>query len=102
MRRDNIPRNLGVGKPNDDDIDFRLEDWLNAMIAQKSGGEIAERNKYLKKSCFSNKYDISVNCLLQILAFYQLEEKQLAEEMLNDWLSKQINPDIKAWGNCFL
>ena len=94
------PRNLGVGKPNDDDIDFRLEDWLNAMIAQKSG-EIAERNKYLKKVAFSNKYDISVNCLLQILAFYQLEEKQLAEEMLNDWLSKQINPDIKAWGTAF-
>lgn len=94
------PRNLGVGKPNDEDIDFRLEDWLDAMIAQKRG-KIAERNEYLRKVVFSNKRDFSINYLLQVLAFYQLGEKQRAEEMLNDWLSKQNNPDMKAWGTTF-
>ena len=31
------PLNLGVGKPYDEDIDMRLEDWMSYLIYEKTG-----------------------------------------------------------------
>ncbi len=94
------PRNLGVGKPNDEDIDFRLEDWLDALIAQKIK-KPEEKDEYLKKVAFSNRSDNSVHYLLQVLAFYRLGEKQHANDMMRKWLSAQNDPRVKDWGNTF-
>jgi len=94
------PRNLGVGKPNDEDIDFRLEDWLDALIAQKIK-KPEEKDEYLKKVAFSNRSDNSVHYLLQVLAFYRLGEKQHANDMMRKWLSAQNDPRVKDWGKTF-
>jgi hypothetical protein len=42
------PRRLGVGKPFDEAIDTRLEDWMNAMIAIKLK-KSADKEKNLRK-----------------------------------------------------
>ena len=94
------PRNLGVGKPNDEDIDFRLEDWLDALIAQKIK-KPDEQDEYLKKVAFSKKSDNSMHYLLEVLAFYRLGEKQHANDMMRKWSSVQNDPRVKDWGNTF-
>lgn len=42
------PERLGVGKPYDDLIDNTLEDWLDAVICQRTG-KPAQAEEYLKK-----------------------------------------------------
>lgn len=42
------PKNLGVGKPYDELIDNTLEDWLDAVICQRTGNT-AKAAEYMKK-----------------------------------------------------
>jgi len=106
------PRNLGVGKPFDDQIDNRLEDWLSAMIAIKTKNT-ANKELYLKKVAQYGQQrsseqtsqrsfgggDLSV--VLQCLAHAKLGDKQKAESTFNEWASRQRNTEMKAWGERF-
>lgn len=94
------PRNLGVGKPYDENIDSRIEDWLEAMVAQKEK-DFAKRDDCLKKVAYAAKNKNSMDYLLQILACSQLGEKQNADEMFNSWLADQKDANIRSWGDKF-
>lgn len=94
------PRNLGVGKPYDEVIDTRIEDWLTAMIAVKKGDAV-KGDDYLRKVAAANQEQGSVNTLFQILALDRLGEHQQTEKMLSSWSRKQENPQIRKWGEEF-
>ena len=94
------PRNLGVGKPFEETIDLRIENWLEALIAQKTN-KSDTKEAYLKKVAYAERSKESMDYLLQALAFYQLGEKQHADEMFFSWLSVQKDSNIKDWGNKF-
>lgn len=94
------PRNMGVGKPYDENIDSRIEDWMEALIAQKTKDSV-KRNEYLKKvACSENRKD-TPDYLLQVLAYFQLGEKQKAGEMFNSWQLVQKDSGMKNWANNF-
>ncbi|MEN6361402.1 MAG: DUF5107 domain-containing protein [Bacteroidales bacterium] len=93
-------RNMGVGKPFEEMIDSRIEDWLEVLIAQKTKDSV-KKVEYLKKVAYAEKNKNSMDYLLQALASYQLGEKQHADEMFNSWLSVQKDSTIKDWGNKF-
>ena len=91
------PRNLGAGKPYETNIDSRMEDWLEAMIAQKSG-DFVKKEYFLKKVASAEKGKNAMDYILQLLARYQLGERQQADAMFNSWLSAQSDSTIKDWG----
>ena len=94
------PRNLGVGKPYDEQIDTRLEDWMNAMIAIKTKNA-ANRELYLKKVAQSTQRANNHSTLLQCIALSKLGNQQKANELFADWSSRQRDTAIKEWGENF-
>jgi len=94
------PRRLGVGKPYDDMIDTRLEDWMNAMVAIKSKDK-AGKELYLKKAAQSTQRINDHSTLLQCIALSQLGEKQKADDLFAEWSRLQKNSAVSEWGDRF-
>ena len=94
------PHNLGAGKPYDDQIDTRLEDWINAMIAIKTGNT-AQKEANLKKVAQSTHRQYDPSALLQCIALYKLGDKQKANDLFTEWSSRQRNTTLKEWGERF-
>ena len=94
------PRNLGVGKPFDDQIDTRLEYWMLAMIAIKSNKH-ADKEHYLKKVTQATQLSNNFSTLLQCLAWSQLGEQQKANDLFAKWSSLQSNPLAVEWAGRF-
>jgi tetratricopeptide (TPR) repeat protein len=91
------PRNVGVGKPYDNMIDSRLEDWISAMIAAKSKKQ-SERRAFLVNVAHSTHNVGDASTLLQCLALWQLDERKEADELLARWSSMQDGAATKEWG----
>jgi tetratricopeptide (TPR) repeat protein len=85
------PQNLGVGKPYDEDIDERLEDWLNYQCYSKLGNKTAAEQSLEKIIAFTPKVDNTVrnflpaNNLITAWAIEKTSSKTKAEE----WINKQ-------------
>ena len=94
------PKRLGVGKPYDELIDTRLEDWMNALIAIKTK-DAAGKSMYLKKLTQPSRRVNNHSTLLQCIALSQLGEKQKADELYAQWASLQRNDNVKEWGDRF-
>ena len=94
------PRKLGVGKPYDDQVDTRLEDWINAMIAIKLK-KPADKELYLKKVVLATQRGNNPSTLLQCLAWSQLGEQQKANDLFAEWSSFQRNSTVQEWGDRF-
>jgi hypothetical protein len=94
------PRNLGVGKPYDDQIDTLLEDWMNYLIAVKTNNAV-NKDLNLKKVAQSTRRAYDYSTLLQCIALSKLGDKQKANELLEQWTSRQRNTQGKEWGERF-
>ena len=89
------PENLGVGKPYDDQIDGRLEDYLEYMAYSGIGNSSkAEEclNRILSYNIRNGSFE-SAN-LLSALAFRNKGQLEKANQMVNSW--KQNYPSDKA------
>lgn len=94
------PRNLGVGKPYDDVIDTRIEDWLNAILHNRSGNS-GMKKQYLEKVTSTDLSPNSLNTLLQCIALHQLGESQKGEQLFLEWKNNQKAENIRQWGESF-
>ena len=94
------PHRLGVGKPYDDQIDTRLEDWINAMIAVKTK-DTTNKELYLKRVAQSGQRLNEPSGILQCVAWSLLGEQQIADALFNEWSSLQKNKTIREWGSSF-
>ena len=94
------PHRLGVGKPYDDQIDARLEDWISAMIALKSKDE-SGKELYLKKVAESGQRLNNPSGILQCVAWSLLGDNQKANTLFKEWSSFQRNRTIREWGDAF-
>ena len=94
------PHSLGVGKPYDDMIDDRLENWIYAMIAIQSKN-IADKDTHLIKVAQSKQRINNPSGLLQCVAWAMLGRKQQADDLFAEWQSLQRNDTLKQWGDRF-
>ena len=94
------PHSLGVGKPYDDMIDSRLEDFTLAMVAIKSKNT-ADKESFLKKVAQSTQRVNNPSTLLQCVAWSMLGDKKKADDLFADWSSQQRNNNLKEWGDRF-
>ncbi|MFT3949637.1 MAG: DUF5107 domain-containing protein [Agriterribacter sp.] len=84
------PENLGVGKPYEDNIDTRLEDWMLYLTGQKKDGPAAKAllNKIISfKPATENTISnfLPSNALITALAISKANGKDQAKE----WLEQQ-------------
>lgn len=87
------PENLGAGKPYDENIDERLENWLN-YLCYTSLGDKATANECLQKIiAFSPKVDNTVMNFLpanQLVSAWAIEKTSNAKKA-EEWLQAQAN-----------
>lgn len=93
-------RNLGVGKPFEENIDYRIEYFLEAVIAHLEYDE-ESRREHLQKTIDNNREKTSINALLGILSLYQIGETHNADREFEEWLSNQKTENLKKWGTAF-
>lgn len=90
------PENLGVGKPYEEDIDERLEDWLayESYTEQKNDKAAKDMlNKILKS--YGN--ESSINNLVTAWALQKTGKGDEAKKLLNDWVEKDRQNVLAKW-----
>lgn len=93
------PHNLGSGKPYDDLLDYRMENYLRAIIAQRKG-RTAEAQELLQKVA-ENKVVMDSNLtLLQAAVCHQLGNESQVESLMSRWKGQQSAEDfVRAIGS---
>ena len=92
------PENLGVGKPYD--VDERLEDFLAAAAAEKTGNRRKAASLYEAVCAVAEKYETSHNVvkLLDALAFRMTGKEDKAVRVFDDWRASKGDADpVFAW-----
>ena len=92
------PENLGVGKPYDEDIDSRLEYYLQAKIFEGQGRKAEAKSCYQKvaDSKFA-KLDFKAINLLTALSMKQLGRQAEADQWVDSWQQKFPGHKIMQW-----
>jgi tetratricopeptide (TPR) repeat protein len=86
------PENLGVGKPYDEDIDARLEDYLEGICLENTGSPDQALKKWEEViSRKRNGHD--VGSLVTALALRQSKRDDEGLRLLSEWV--QLEPDNK-------
>jgi tetratricopeptide (TPR) repeat protein len=88
--------NLGAGKPYPEDIDERLEDYLEAVAFEKLGQREKATALYTKIVTFKNPHP-EPNILFTALALRRLGKEAEAEALLTDWLKKAPENPVARW-----
>lgn len=87
------PLNLGVGKPYEEDIDERLEDWLNYQCYTSLGDDGKAMQSLRKIIAFVPKVDNTVMNFLpanQLVSAWAIEKTSSAKKA-EDWLRNQAD-----------
>jgi tetratricopeptide (TPR) repeat protein len=98
------PLNLGVGKPYQENIDERLEDWMSYLCYQQMGKKKEAQGSLQEIIQFKPKIENTVsnflpaNDLVTLWAMEKLDGRAKAE----GWLNEQVKlyPDNKIIGWC--
>ena len=97
------PENLGVGKPYQQNIDERLEDWMSYLCYERSS-KAQKANSYLQKIIdFKPQIEntvnnfITANEIVTAWAIEKLNSKSEAEEWLNEQAKQYAGNKIILW-----
>ncbi|MFN7929377.1 MAG: hypothetical protein U0Y68_15815 [Blastocatellia bacterium] len=90
------PENLGVGKPYQEDIDERLEDWLLADCYNKLGRARRATEARQRIIAFKARGN-SVGTLVTALALRKLGRTGEAETIINNWLQPAPTNPLALW-----
>ena len=85
------PTNLGVGKPYNEDIDERMENWLNYLSYSSLGNKVAAGQSLQKIISFTPKVENTVMNFLpanQLVSAWAIE-KTSSTQMAAAWLQQQ-------------
>lgn len=91
------PENLGVGKPYEEDIDERLEDWLAYESYAKQGNAAAAKKMLDKILSQSKENAASVNNLITAWALQKTGKQDQAKKLLETWVKKDNNNALAHW-----
>ncbi|MGH9855435.1 MAG: tetratricopeptide repeat protein, partial [Blastocatellia bacterium] len=90
------PENLGAGKPYQEDVDERLEDWLEAVCYDRLGKQNESRAALNRIVSFRSRRE-GANTLITALALQKLDKQTEAERLLNDWVAKNPANPLAGW-----
>jgi len=94
------PTRLGSGKPYDEDIDTRIEDWLSYECQLKINNQKAAKqmlDKILAYKPSSGKVNNTVNNLVTAWALKAAGRAEEGEKMLKDAVAKNPSDKIAQW-----
>jgi tetratricopeptide (TPR) repeat protein len=90
------PSNLGVGKPYDEDIDLRLEDWMSYLCYTRSG-KTAQAKSSLERIVQMSRPYPSANDLVTAWAMEKANQKEKATQWLQERVNEYPENKILLW-----
>lgn len=90
------PLNLGVGKPYDEDIDMKLEDWMSYLIYDKTGKKDMAKT-YLQKITGGHRNYPRATDLVIAWAMEKRDQKKEAIQWLDQLTQKYPENKILLW-----
>jgi predicted Zn-dependent protease len=90
------PSNLGVGKPYDEDIDLRLEDWMSYLCYTRSGKSAQAKSSLERIVQMSRPYP-SANDLVTAWAMEKANQKEKATQWLQERVNEYPENKILLW-----
>ncbi|MBS1810790.1 MAG: DUF5107 domain-containing protein [Acidobacteria bacterium] len=94
------PENLGVGKPYQEDVDERLEDWLLADTYARLGKADESRAALQRIAAFKSRGN-NLGALVSALALKKLGRTSEAESLLNAWQQRTPASPLASWAQKF-
>ena len=89
--------NLGVGKPYEESLDTRLEDFILATIYEKLNEQTKAKEYYQKISVQTRIRRFNSSELLTALTLRKLNREQEANDIAKNWLAKNPDNKIAQW-----
>ena len=92
------PENLGAGKPYDDNIDLRLEHYLEGLALEKNNQKEKAQQKFaavVKAEPTRRRHQITD--LISALALKKLNRADEGEKLLKAWLEAQPKNETAQW-----
>jgi tetratricopeptide (TPR) repeat protein len=93
------PEHLGAGKPYSEDVDERLEDWLEAQALERQGQGPASRIALERLAADGSRPGPAR--LLSAVALSRLDRMSDATGALDAWAAATRDPATLAWGRAF-
>lgn len=92
------PENLGAGKPYDEDIDLRLEHYLEALVYEKTREKEKAKKKYEEIIAFkTSRGRNQITDLITALAYRKTNRPGEGEKLLAAWKEKQPDNKMAQW-----
>ena len=92
------PENLGAGKPYDEDIDLRLEYYLEALVYEKTREKEKAKKKYEEIIAFkTSRGRNQITDLITALAYKKTNRHGEGEKLLAAWKEKQPDNKMAQW-----
>ena len=91
------PEHLGAGKPYPENVDERLEDWLEAMGLERLGRQ-REARTILERLATPATAREGFGRLLEALALQRLGRQVEAEARVEAWGARATDATLAAWG----
>jgi hypothetical protein len=97
------PEHLGVGKPYQNDIDERLEDWMAYDVYTQQRNSKAAQEMLQKIITFTEMQTAngsgypSVNNLISAWAFEKVGQQEKAKSLLKQWVEKEPQNAVAKW-----
>jgi hypothetical protein len=90
------PESLGVGKPYDEDIDDRLEDYLEGICYEKTKKADLAVKKW-NEIISVKRNSPNTNTLVTALALSKTNRGEEGKKLLSDWLQKEPGNKLARW-----
>lgn len=91
------PENLGAGKPYEENIDSRLEDYMEAMCYEKTKNKDKAIKKWNEIIAESKSGSHHVTDLITALAKKKTNRNDEGEKLLKEWMEKQPENKMARW-----
>lgn len=91
------PENLGAGKPYEEDIDLRLENYLEALILEKTGQKEKAQRKFEEIAAAKRSGRNQPTDLITALALKKTNRGGEGEKLLKEWQEKEPENKIAGW-----
>ena len=91
------PERLGAGKPYDEDLDLRLEHYLEAVALERSKDRAKAEEKYEAIANAKRSGRNQINNLITALALKKLGRADEGEQLLKEWTEKNTDNKISRW-----
>ncbi|MEX1238179.1 MAG: DUF5107 domain-containing protein [Cyclobacteriaceae bacterium] len=91
------PENLGAGKPYEENIDLRVENYLEALVYEKTRKKTEANRKYEEILAQRKSRRNQVTDLVTALTLRKMNRNEEGRKLLHEWKQKQPDNNMAAW-----